>query len=71
MAVLPSLRLQVRLPHRALAVARLGLCRVLAARAKDLRAVLMAVVSCRDEVVPLGYSLQPAQETRVLHFRQA
>jgi hypothetical protein len=50
-AVLLGLLLPVRLAHRALAIARLGLCPVLAAQARHLRAVPMAGLSRRDELV--------------------
>jgi hypothetical protein len=70
-AVLLSLLLLVRLPQEAWALARLldlGLCRVLAARAKYLRAVLMAELSRRDELV---CHLQMVQVTCVLRLPRA
>lgn len=67
LAVLLSRLQRVRLPHRALVVARLpglDLCRALEARAKRLRVVPMAVLS-RDELGPLVYYLRRAKATRV------
>ena len=58
----------VRLAHRVFVVARRvdpGLCRVLAARAIHLRAVPMAGLSRRHELVRLVYYLQRATPTRV------
>ena len=68
-AVLLSLLLLVPLPHQALAAALLpdlGLCGVLAPKARDLRAALTAGLSRRDELVRLVCLLQPAKATRVL-----
>ena len=71
MAVLLSL---LRPAHRALEIARLvcpGLCRVQTARARDLRAVPMAGLSRRDELVRRVYHLQTAKATCVLRLPRA
>jgi hypothetical protein len=63
----------VRLPHQALAIARLldlGLCRVLAARATDLRAVPTAGLSRRDELLRRVCHLQRAKATPVQRLRR-
>ena len=70
-AVLLSLLLPARLAHQVLAIARLGLCRDLAARARDLHAAPMAGLSRRDELVRLVCLLQPAKATRVLRLARA
>ena len=74
MAVLLSLLHPVGLPHRVLPIARrfgLGLCRVLAARVRDLRAVRLDGVQHRDELVRLVFLLGPAKATRVLRLPEA
>jgi hypothetical protein len=73
-AVLLSLLLLVRLPQEAWALARLldlGLCRVLAARARGLRAVLMAGLSRQDELARQVCHLQMVKATCVLRLPRA
>jgi hypothetical protein len=70
-AVLLSLLRPVRLLHRAVGIVRLpglGLCRVQAVTVKDLRAVRMAEVLWRDELVRRVDLLRPAKATRVLRL---
>lgn len=74
MMVLLSLLLPVRLPRWAYAIAHLpdpGLCRLLAAWVTDLRAVPMAEVSRRGELVRLVCHLQTAKALHVLRLAQA
>jgi hypothetical protein len=73
-AVLLSLRLLVRLLHRALAIARrpgLGLCRVQTAKATRLHGLLMIGLSLRDELVRPACLPQPAKATRVARLLEA
>jgi hypothetical protein len=72
--VLLSLRLLVRLLHRALAIAPLlglGLCRVQTAKAKRLHGLLMAGRSLRDELVRRASLPQPAKGIRVARLLEA